>query len=612
MSDDRRLHTFARDPRMKVHTQILRIDLPPEGFVTVGGGVLRELEIAYETYGILNDARSNAVLICSPLTTDAHAAGWHDESDKEPGWWDDMIGPGKAIDTERYFVIGQNMLGGCRGTTGPSSINPATGKPYGSAFPAITVEDMVKAQRLLVEGLGIDVLAAVVGGSMGGMQALQWATSYPKKVRKCICIAAAASLSAQALGFEIIGRKVIVNDPQYHGGDYYDQQVRPDAGLAFARMIGHITYLSAAAMHQKFGRRERQRLDTGRFESGFEVESYLNHQGRKFVERFDANSYLHITWAMDHFDLNARYGSLQAAFDPCETEFLLVALSSDWLFFPEQTRELGQALLGLRKIVSLIELQSPYGHDAFLLEVAHLSNVLQGFLEKPAHANPSLPKASVQNPASIGTANQAIDSLAGLIEPGSHILDLGCGDGNLIDTLYRKHGVTGIGLDIDLSHAVNCLRRNVPVVQADVDSGLSLFRDGTFDYAVLNQTLQEMKRPRLVLREILRVARKGVVAFPNFGHMGNRASLLIRGRMPVTEALPHGWDDTPNIHLFSLQDFRDLCAEEGIRIERELRFATSWRSQFLMKAGFENAGAEFVIALIAFEKNGSSTQSARL
>ncbi len=618
MSDDRRANDFVRDPRMKVKTQIWEATLPPEGFALAQGGVLHQLEIAYETYGTLNEAKSNVVLICSPLTTDAHAAGWHDESDKVPGWWDDMIGPGKAIDTERYFVIAQNMLGGCRGTTGPSSIEAKTGKPFGSSFPAITVEDMVRAQRLLVEALGIDSLAAVVGGSMGGMQALQWAISYPNQVRKCMCIAAAPSLSAQALGFEIISRKVIVNDPHFHDGDYYDMPEKPDAGLAFARMIGHITYLSAAAMHQKFGRRERDSLDPKRFESSFEVESYLNHQGHKFVDRFDANSYLHITWAMDHFDVQARYGSLENAFAPCQAEFLLVALSSDWLFFPEQTRQLGQALLGLRKIVSVIELESPYGHDAFLLEVAHLSRVIHGFLEKPAHAGPvasiaATKQSKLSSPS--GTPNlsertaeteeteparyNGVESLAKLIEPGSHILDLGCGDGDLIDSLYRKYGVTGIGIDFDLSHAVSCLRRNVPIIQADIDRGLSMFRDGTFDYAVLNQTLQEMKRPRLVMREILRVARKGVVAFPNFGHVGNRASLFLKGKMPVTEALPFRWDDTPNIHLFSLQDFRDLCAEEGIVIERELRFSSSWRSRMLLAAGMDNAGAEFVLALIA-------------
>jgi homoserine O-acetyltransferase len=537
-----------------------------------------------------------------------------------------MIGPGKAIDTNRYFVIASNMLGGCRGTTGPCSIDPDTGRPYGSAFPRITVEDMVAVQRLLVEKLGIDVLEAVIGGSMGGMQALQWTVSFPGKVRKCICIAAAACLSAQALGFEIIGRKVIVNDPGFRGGDYYGAGEAPERGLAYARMIGHLTYLSALSMHQKFGRNQRSGHDENRFETGFEVESYLSYQGDSFVKRFDANSYLHITWAMDHFDLFARYGSLQNAFAPAGAEFLLVALSSDWLFFPEQTRELGSVLLGLKKVVSVVELDSPYGHDAFLLEVAHLSRVIQGFLEKPAFAAngsahpgatadgmPGAVRAAIPRggAAAEGMSPPAaekakprsaagdLEAIGGLIEAGSHILDIGCGDGALIDSLYRSHGVTGIGIDFDLDHVVECLRKNVPVLQSDADKGLSLIGGRLFDYAVLNRTLQEVKRPQLVLGEMLRVARKGIVAFPNFAHIGNRLSLLRRGVMPVSEALPHHWHDTPNIHLFSLDDFRILCRREGIRIE-EIRYSGSaLMSRLFLAAGRPNLGAEFVIARIS-------------
>ncbi len=581
---------------MLVETRSWAAQLPPDGFRLVSGKSLPKLEIAYETYGELNRDKSNAVLICSPLTTDAHAAGMHFEGDKKPGWWDDMIGPGKAIDTNRYFVIAQNMLGGCKGTTGPSSLNPDTGKPYGSAFPAITVEDMVRAQRLLVEHLGIDVVEAVVGGSMGGMQALQWTVSFPDKVRKCICIAASYSLSAQALGFEIIGRKVIVNDPHFHGGDYYGQEQKPDGGLAYARMIGHITYLSAISMHQKFGRNRRSGVDEHRFETGFEVESYLNHQGEQFVQRFDANSYLHITYAMDRFDLESRHGTVAAAFRDSQAEFLLVALSSDWLFPPKQALELGKALLGLKKVVSVLELDSPHGHDAFLLEVEHLSRVIHGFLEKPAlAAHRETPTTSIKR---VGRTTD-FEALAGLIEPESHILDIGCGDGDFIDALFHQRKVTGIGLDIDLGHVVECLRKNVPVVQGDVDRGLSLFEDNAFDYAVLNRTLQEVKRPRLVLREILRVARKAVVAFPNFGHAGNRLSLLLTGTMPMTRALPHQWHDTPNIHLFSLNDFRELCAMEGIAVEKLLCFSDSPLSRALLAFGFKNLGSEFVVARLA-------------
>jgi homoserine O-acetyltransferase len=318
---------------------------------------------------------------------------------------------------------------------------------------------------------------------------------------------------------------------------------------------------------------------------------------------------------MDHFDLVARYGSLDKAFAPSQAEFLLVALSSDWLFFPEQTRELGRVLLNQKKIVSVVELDSPYGHDAFLLEVANLSQVITGFLEKPAYdggsgngagangsggAGASASKAMAKNPRDKQfRVSRDLEALASLIEPGSHILDIGCGDGMLIDSMYKSHGVTGIGIDIALPHVVECLRRNVPVLQSDADRGLSLIGDGAFDYAVLNRTLQEVKKPQLVLREMLRAARKGIVAFPNFAFIGNRLSLLITGVMPVSEALPYNWHDTPNIHLFSLDDFRLLCAREGIQIEKIVYLGESAVSKGMLALGRPNLGAEFVIARIS-------------
>jgi homoserine O-acetyltransferase len=442
------------------------------------------------------------------------------------------------------------------------------------------------------------------------MQSLQWAVAYPDKVRKCICIAAAAFQSAQALGFEFIRRKVIVNHPHFHDGNYYGDGQLPARGLAYARMIGHLTYLSALSMHEKFGRNHKEAWNEVRFETGFEVESYLNHQGEQFVKRFDPNSYLHITWAMDHFDLVERYGSLDKAFAPSGAEFLLVALSSDWLFFPEQTRELGRVLLRQKKVVSVVELESPYGHDAFLLEVANLSQVIHGFLEKPAFAeaakSPGKGEPAAGNGARNGGSGAAKDirAMASLIEPGSHILDIGCGDGQLIDSLYHSRKVTGIGIDIALPHVVECLRKNVPVLQSDADMGLSLIGDGAFDYAVLNRTLQEVKKPQLVLNEMLRVARRGIVAFPNFAYVGNRFSLLATGVMPVSEALPYNWHDTPNIHLFSLDDFRNLCRREGIRIEQVLFLGEAVLSKAFLALGRPNLGAEFVIARIA--RDGSS------
>jgi homoserine O-acetyltransferase len=313
------------------------------------------------------------------------------------------------------------------------------------------------------------------------------------------------------------------------------------------------------------------------------------------VTRFDANSYLHITYAMDEFDLESRYGSLENAFRDAQAEFLLVALSSDWLFPPEQTRELGKTLLGLKKVASVAELHSPHGHDAFLLEVEHLSRVIHGFLEKPATASerPAVPRR-IRN----GGASVEFQAVADLIEPGSHILDIGCGDGAFIDALFQTRNVTGIGIDRDLRHVVECLRKNVPVVQADVDRGLAFFDDDAFDYAVLNRTLQEMKKPRLVLKEILRVAPKAIVAFPNFGYVKNRLALLRKGTMPVSRALPHYWYDTPNIHLFSLDDFRELCAEEGYKVEKLLTVSKSTWTKALLALGLRNLGAEWVVARI--------------
>ena len=594
--------------KMWVKTEVMDLTLPPDGFQLISGKRLKKIDVAYETYGKLNSEKSNAVLICSPLTTDAHAAGWHNEDDRRPGWWDDMIGPGKAIDTENYFVIASNILGGCKGTTGPGSINPDTNKPYGSTFPKISVEDMVGVQRLLVQQLGIDVLEAAVGGSLGGMQTLQWSISFPGKVRKCICIAAAASVSAQALGFEIIGRKVIVNDPEFKGGDYYESGVIPGHGLAYARMIGHLTYLSAFSMHEKFGRNRKEAWDESRFETGFEVESYLNHQGEQFIRRFDANSYLHITWAMDHFDLIERYGSLDQAFAGTRSDFLLVGLSSDWHFYPEQTRELGRVLLNQKKVVSVVELDSPHGHDAFLLEVENLSQVIHGFLVK-AEFDPERKKTnalvikrntgSTGNVESMANGFQDYSVMASLIEPGSHILDVGCGDGALIDSLYRTHRVTGVGIDYDLNHVLSCLRKNVPVLQTDVDKGLAMVADHAYDYAVLHRTLQEVKKPQLVLREMLRAAKKGIVSFPNFAYIGNRLSLLTNGMMPVSETLPYNWHDTPNIHLFSLEDFQILCANEGIKIDALKFVGGSALSKLLLNLGRPNLGAEFVVARIS-------------
>lgn len=347
--------------------------------VLESGRTLGPVEIVYETYGRPDAERSNAILICHALSGNHHAAGYHDPHDPQTGWWDTMIGPGKAFDTRRYWVICANIIGGCKGSTGPLSIDPATGTPYGVNFPIVTVGDMVEAQKRLVDHLGITRLYSIAGGSMGGFQVLEWALRYPQMVRSAICIASAARLSAQAIAFNSVGRSAITRDPEWKAGAYNGKG--PEHGLATARMVGHITYLSEMLLDSKFGRRlqSASRLSYN-FATEFAIESYLNHKGSAFTQRFDANSYLYITKAMDYFDISRSYGPLKEAFAQVTARCLFVSYSSDWLFPTSQTKEMVRALLCNGKPVSFIEIDSPYGHDAFLVEVEKLSRIVTGFL----------------------------------------------------------------------------------------------------------------------------------------------------------------------------------------------------------------------------------------
>src|SRR5579885_2808749 len=343
------------------------------------GATLAPVDVAYETWGELNRKKNNAVLILHAFSGDAHAAGIR-KDDGATGWWDNMIGPGKAFDTEKYFVICSNVLGGCRGTTGPSSINPATGCPYAMSFPVITISDMVRLQKMLIDWLGIPKLLAVAGGSMGGMQALEWAVAYPDRVVSAIPIATNVRHSAQQIAFNEVGRQAIMADPDWNGGNYYGKQP-PARGLAVARMVGHITYMSDDSMREKFGRRLRgkENFSFG-FDVDFEVESYLRYRGSQFVNRFDANSYLYITKAMDYFDLTAGRGSIAAALDPAQARFLVISFSSDWLYPSYQSQEMVRALRSRNHDVAYVELESNYGHDSFLVDVAEQSALVTGFL----------------------------------------------------------------------------------------------------------------------------------------------------------------------------------------------------------------------------------------
>ena len=355
------------------------------------GEALGPITLAYETYGNLNADRSNAILICHALSGDAHAAGI--DAKGKVGWWDDCIGPGKAFDTNKYFVICSNVIGGCQGSTGPSSINPKTGKPYALDFPVITIGDMVRAQRHLIDFLGIEKLLAIAGGSMGGMQVLQWTVSYPERVRAALPLATTARHSPMLIAFSEVGRQAIYADPNWNRGNYYEG-ARPNTGLALARMIGHITYLSEESMHQKFGRRLENREHFGfDFETDFAIESYLHHKGARFTERFDANSYLYITKAMDYFDLANGNGDLVQAFARCgHLMYLVVSFTSDWLYPTYHSKEMVSALMAVGADVTYCNLQSTWGHDAFLLEVETMTQLISDFLERVvAHYGIALP-----------------------------------------------------------------------------------------------------------------------------------------------------------------------------------------------------------------------------
>ncbi|NHZ36155.1 homoserine O-acetyltransferase [Massilia sp. CCM 8692] len=358
-----------------------------------GGGALAEYTLVYETYGTLNADKSNAVLVCHALNASHHVAGTYEGDPKSTGWWNTMVGPGKPLDTDRFFVIGVNNLGSCFGSTGPMHLNPATNKPYGAAFPVVTVEDWVAAQARLADALGIAQFAAVMGGSLGGMQALAWSIMFPDRLRHCVVIASTPKLSAQNIAFNDVARQAILSDPDYHGGDFYAHGVVPKNGLRVARMVGHITYLSNDDMAEKFGRKLRNAAENNdyKFDFGidFEIESYLRYQGDKFSEYFDANTYLLITKALDYFDPAREFGgSLTRALAGTKAEFFVASFSTDWRFSPERSREIVEALVCNRRRVTYAEIDAPHGHDAFLLEDERYMNMVRAYYQRIWEAMP--------------------------------------------------------------------------------------------------------------------------------------------------------------------------------------------------------------------------------
>ena len=589
-----------------VAQQTIKLKLPPEGFALEKGGVLPEIEVTYERCGAITPENDNVIFICHALTGDAHVAGRRPDETAPSGWWEGMIGPGKGIDTDHYQVVCANILGGCKGTTGPASINPATGKPYGSAFPKITVGDIVEVHRLFLRQIGITRLAAVMGGSFGGMQVLEWLIRYSSEVDKGLVIASAASLNSQALAFDIVGRHAIVGDPNWNDGDYYDRGNLPSRGLSSARKLAHITYLSQQLMEAKFGREKRPEWLTAdpnfrnaidrNFGTFFQIESYLQYQGEKFIQRFDANSYLHITLAMDEYDAEERYATLDAAFANITSRVLVVSLSGDWLFTPEQSEELVTALVRQKKRVSYCHLDAVAGHDAFLTHIADLKRVVSAFMPPPAPAakDPE-PEGGAIRQWQLRHYQKVVD----LIPPDSRVLDLGCGNGSLLNILRQRHGCSGNGIEIDVDQVITAISQDGDILLEDIDDGLAMIPDDSFDVAVLSETLQTIKRPRELLQQILRVAREAVITFPNFACFEVRRALLLNGRMPKGKQLPFEWYNTPNIHLFTLKDFRELCRKDNIRILDLLCQGRGFAERALLALGWKNMGASQVIVRIA-------------
>jgi homoserine O-acetyltransferase len=445
---------------------------------------------------------------------------------------------------------------------------------------------MVKVQKLLLDKLGVKKLLSVIGGSIGGMQVLQWTISYPDFVKAAIPIATTSHLSAQSVAFDAVGRNAILADHNFADGQYHDTG-QPAQGLGIARMIGHITYLSEESMRDKFGRKLRTADDYKYdFASEFAVETYLDYQGQSFVERFDANSYLYITKASDYFDLTKDYGSLQQAFANAKSRFLVVSLSSDWLFTPAQSRAIAEAIAANRKDVSYCDIASPYGHDAFLLEIDTLGQFICCFLKATYDPQNRKPCSCI---AKRGQGLDAFDQpkrarvdydlIESLIEPRSSVLDVGCGSGELLANLVRDKHIKGEGVELGQEFVLDCVCRGLPVIQQDVEQGLDYYADKSFDYVILSQTVQTLKNPEKALLEMLRVGKKVIVSFPNFAHWRCRLQMAILGKAPVTGNLPFEWYNSPNVHFFTIKDFDRFCDKLGVKVENKIALSETRGSQ---------------------------------
>ena len=462
-----------------VEPKRLKLELPEGELRLAYGGVLKEVEVAYEECGApMTD--DNVVYICHALTGDAHVAGIRPGETKPSGWWEGMVGPGRAIDTNRYHVVCANVLGGCSGTTGPMSVNPDTGRPYGSSFPRYSFDDAVDVFRMLLAQIGVKRLAALIGGSYGGMQAVNWATRFPDDMDRLILVATSPSLNTQALAFDVMGKNAITENPLWKNGDYYldGDGKGPKNGLASARQLAHISYLSREHLQGKFDRRlqenfvnapaaeraERDRL----FKTYFQIESYLDYQAMKFVRRFDANSYLHITRSMDLYDPCDRFGSLDAAFALVKSRVLVVSYENDILFPAWQSKEIAASLMRMDKRVSYCHLESGTGHDSFLTDIEHLSKVVGGFLGR-------------REVKVMKWQERLHRNVLSMVKEGSRVIDIGCGDGTLLDVLRARKGVKGDGVEIDVDRYEEAIADGHDVIWEDVDEGLSIVPDSHYD-----------------------------------------------------------------------------------------------------------------------------------
>ena len=560
----------VRSSKPLVHAQTITF---PGPLKLDRGGEIPEIEVVYETYGRLNERKNNAILICHALSGDSHVAS-HGPDDDE-GWWEIAVGPGKAIDTDKYFVVCPNTLGGCRGTTGPDSINPKTGHRYGIDFPVITIGDIVEVQRLVVDHLGIDRVHAVIGGSLGGLMAQEWATRFPDRVCGTVALATSARLTSQALAFDIVSRNAIMNDPMFCNGNYHEQGTSPSVGLAIARMLGHITYLSIESMRQKFdaNRNVPRTIETS-FETKFAVGSYLAYQGDKFVERFDANSYLTLSMAMDLFDLGDTPEKLVISLRRSMCRWLFISYSSDWLFPPFQTREVVDSLLTENKRVSYCNVKSDCGHDAFLLpnEIDVYGNMMRSFLKNLGETKP---ESSPIEPESFSPRID-YERILELIPRGAKVLDLGCGRGGFLARLKNRGDHQVVGIEIDEQYVLSSIDRGIDVIQSDLNAGLKAFQNNQFDFVLLSKTLQTVVDVEFILDEMLRVGTRAIVSFPNLGYHEHRRRLNEQGLAPLTDPNPeHHWYNTNDVRFLTLSDFEEFCKSKGFRIHHRIALDTA-------------------------------------